>query len=215
MRRLLVPAALLMAIGLAAGPAAAQNGAMWVDPFGRMMSMQFAGGGGMPPRPMDRTAAQMAALFETLCLETGGDPAQIAPAATSAGLDAAPFTVPAGKKAAPISMNVWTGPGLALSQTGGFFAAPNAQCNATFYVANLPAGPELTAALTEAIGLAPSNSAKATDKNGKPRKNFSPEWTVTGPAGAQIVTAMIGRDSQYMPGSRVQISVRAAKKAGK
>jgi len=190
---------------------AAQSGAMWVDSSGRMLSMQFAGGNGAPPAPLDRPAAEMARLFKAICLGDGNFGA----AATTAGLTADPLTVPAGKKAPPLVLNMWRGEGLVVSQTGGFFAAPNAQCNAVFYVATLPAQQDVTDALGAALGSPPSNLAVATDKSGKPKKYYSPEWTLDGPDGGRIVTAFVQKGDQYMPGNRVHIAVRAARKAGK
>jgi hypothetical protein len=200
----------LAALGLAV-PAAAQNGAMWVDPYGRMLSMQFAGGNGAPPVPHDRSATEMARLFKSICLGDGGFDA----AATAAGLTGDPITFPAGKKAPPLVLNLWKGEGLVVSQTGGFFAAPNAQCNSVFYVTALPLQQEVMDALTAAIGAPPSNLAAAADKSGKPKKYYSPEWKLDGPDGGRIVTAFVQKGDQSMPGARVHISVRAAKKAAK
>jgi hypothetical protein len=196
-------------------PALAQNGAMWVDEYGRMMSMNFAGGSGAPPAPVNMSAAEMAARFKSLCLDTGGLAAATAAAAGQAGLTADPVSIPAGKKAPPVSLRLWSGPGTVVSLTDGFFATKVAQCNVTYYVATLPERQAVSDALAAAIGSGPSNLAEATDKKGKPKKWYTPEWRLGAAGSERIVTAFVARGSQYMPGDRVQISVRAAKKAGK
>jgi hypothetical protein len=205
-----VPAALL-AIAV---PAAAQNGAQWVDPYGRMTTLEFVGGRGAPPPPLDRPAGEMARLFKSLCLDTGGSAAEMGAAARQAAFDAAPFTIPGGK-AGDVVLGVWRGEGAVLSQSDGFFAAPNAQCNVSFYVTTVPESASVTEALAAAIGSPPSNLADATDKKGRPKKYYSPEWTIGEGAGARIVTAHVMKGSRTLPASRVQMSVRAAKKAGK
>ena len=128
--------------------------------------------------PRDRSPAEMARMFQTLCLETAGDGARLAASAAAAGLSAVPHTIPATKKAAPVTLGVWTGDGLVLSQTSGFFAAPNTQCNATFYVRALPDRQALTDALAAVIGRAPSNLASATDKQGRLKKNLQSRMVV-------------------------------------
>ncbi|HEX8481889.1 MAG TPA: hypothetical protein VF650_08310 [Allosphingosinicella sp.] len=210
MNRLAICTAVLASIG-AAAPAGAQNGAMWVDQYGRMVSMQFAGGSDAPG-PVDRSAAEMAALFKSLCLDGGGSENGLARAAKAADLFANPHVVPGSKKTGPITLEVWNGEGIAVSRTDGFFAARPAQCNATFYVSTLPDRTAVTSALSAAIGAEPSNLASAVDKKGKAKNDFTPEWTASGASGPTIVTAMVGKGSRYMPGNRVQISVRAAKK---
>ncbi len=211
MKRLPFSAAVLSLIGIAA-PAGAQNGAMWVDPYGRIVTLMFGGGGGEAPAPADRSATEMAAMFKSLCLDTGGSDAAVAQAATAAGLTAVPHTIPGSKKTGPITLGVWNGAGLALSRTDGFFAAPPAQCNASFYVPAMADRPAVIGALSAAIGAEPSNAASAVDKKGKRKGNFAPEWTVEGASGPRIVTVMVGKDSPSMPGNRVWFSVRAPKK---
>jgi hypothetical protein len=156
----------------------------------------------------------MARLFKTLCLDSTAEPVRLLEAARDAGLQANPIELAGTKKSGPVSVNLWSGSGLVVSQTEGFYAAPVAQCNTTFYVATLPDKQALTDALAAVVGSPPSNLAAAVDKKGKPRKYFDPEWTVTGPAGARIVTAFVAKGNRYMPGNRVQISIRTPK-AGK
>ena len=196
-----------------AAPVAAQNGAMWVDDYGRMMSMEFAGGSGAAPAPVDRSPAEMAAVFRKACIDTQADPAGLAAAAVALGLAADPLTVPVGKKAPPVVLNIHRAPGLVVSQTGGFFAAKVAQCNVTFYVNALPDRADMAAAVTAALGTSPANAASATKKNGTPNKNYEPEWATSFGGTPQVVAAHVGKGSQYMPGNRVQIAVRAVRKA--
>jgi hypothetical protein len=204
-----------LAMLLPASPAFAQSGAMWVDPIGRMMSIQFAGGNSAAPGPSDRGAAEMARLFKTFCLDNWRDADALTAAAAAGGLSAVPHTIPAGKKAATITLGVWVGEGLTLSATSGFFAAPTAQCNATFYVRALPEREAVTNALAAVMGAPPANLASATDKKGRPKKSYSPEWSLDTGGEPRIVTAFVAKGYSGMPGDRVQISVRAAKKSGR
>jgi hypothetical protein len=207
--------AAVLAMLLPASPTFAQSGAMWVDPLGRMMSMEFAGGNRAAPSPADRSAAEMARLFKSLCLDNWRDGPGLAAAAAAARLGAVHHTIPAGKKAAPVTLGVWTGDGLTLSQTSGFFATPAVQCNATFYVRSLPERQAVTDALAAAIGAQPSNLASATDKKGRPKKHYHPEWTLDPAGEPRVVTAFVAKGYSGMPGDRVQISVRAARKPGR
>lgn len=204
-------------LGLACvgAPAAAQNGAMWVDQHGRMMSITFAGPSGAPPAPADRSPAEMAAGFKSLCLETGGADAATAAAAAQAGLIGTPSSFPTGKKSPPASLGVWTGAGTVVASSERFFATQAAQCNVTYYVRTLPDRQAVADALAAAIGSPPTNAAEAVDKKGKPRKWWSPEWRLGAPGSERIVTAHVVKGDRSMPGDRVQISVRAARKAGK
>lgn len=215
MKRLRVRTAALALIGFAV-PAGAQSGATWVDAHGRMVSVQFAGSGD-DPAPTDRPAAEMAAMFKGLCLDSGGGEEGLAKAATAAGLTANPHEVPSSPVMVDetIPLRVWTGEGLAVSRTDGFVGVRLAQCSATFYASTLPDRPAVMNALSEAIGAQPSNLAAATDKKGKPKNNYTPEWTVAGPSGPRIVTALVVKNSQNVPGGRVQLSVRASRKPAK
>ena len=198
-----------------AGPALAQNGAMWVDEYGRMMSMQFTGADAPAPQPHERSAAEMAALFKKVCLDTDGDPGRLGPAIVlaQAGLMPEPFTIPGGKKMQPVTLNIWRGRGAVVSQTGGFFASKVAQCNVVFYVDRLLPPAELTAALSQAFGAAPANAAAATKKNGKPNNNFVPEWAAAIGGAPAVVVAHVAKGYSAMPGNRVQIAVKAVRKA--
>jgi hypothetical protein len=213
MKPSLLPSLAVLMAGAMGAPASAQDGAMWLDDRGRMMSMQFGGPVAGAPAPLDRTPAAMAAQFKRLCLDTNGDPAAIAVAAerAEAKLASKPFELAAGKKAPPIKLDIWSGDGLVVARTAGFFAAPVAQCNAIFYVNSLPDAESVTAAVSALVGSPPTNAADATKKNGKPNKSYEPEWAVTG---GQIIVAHVAKGNQYMPGNRVHLAIRAQKKAG-
>lgn len=193
---------------LASGPVAAQNGAMWLDRSGRMMSLQFGGGSGEPPAALDRSPEQMAELFHSLCVATEGDPARIGAAAETAGagLASQPHTIPGARNAPPIELGVWRGEGLVIARTDGFFAAPSAQCNAIFYVQSLPEAAAVAAALTAALGSSPANADRAVRRNGRPNPDYAPEWSL---GGGKIVVAYVVAGNRYMPGDRVHIAIRA------
>ena len=59
------------------------------------------------------------------------------------------------RNAPPIELGIWRGEGMVLARTDGFFAAPSAQCNATYYVNNLPDRDAVFAALTARLGMEP------------------------------------------------------------
>jgi hypothetical protein len=212
-RRGLVGAALALALTT---PAVAQSGAMWVDDLGRMMEVGF-GGVSLVANPVatDRSPVEMAALFKRVCLDTSGDPVMLPPdAADAAMLEATPFDIPANKKMPSIRLNMWRGKGVVLSQATGFFAAPNAQCNAVFYLPALPERDAIVAAMTGIVGSAPVNGDKAM-KNGKPVRYYVPEWRVTFGDSPWIVVAHVSAANQSLPGNRVLLAVRSEKKAVK
>lgn len=192
---------------LAAAPAAAQNGAMWVNPSGGVRSFIFRGGDGQTPAPMDRAPAEMARLFKSLCIDGSAEPGRFPEAAEAAGLQASPVELAGNKKSGPVTLDLWTAQGLVVSRSEGHNAVPTPQCNTTFYVATLPDRQAVTDVVSAAMGSAPSNLASSIDKKGKPKKYFTPEWT----AGGRIVSADISKHNRYMPGNRVQISVRMPK----
>jgi hypothetical protein len=176
--------------------AAAQNGAMWVDRYGRMTTLTMSGGETPAPAPADRTAAEMAALFQQMCVAPSADPA-------AAGLTALPFTT-GGRS--PSVFDIWHGPGVVLARSERFFITQKAQCNAVFYVNTLPERQAVHEAVSAALGAPPSNAARATKRNGQPNRSFVPEWSV---GTAQVAVAHVGRSSPSLPGHRVQLSLRA------
>jgi hypothetical protein len=115
------------------------------------------------------------------------------------------------KKQPPIQLRLWSGPGVVVARTDGFFAVREAQCNATFYPLTLPDRAVLTEAMTRILGAPPSNAAKAVKKDGKPDKRFAPLWTLSEGSGPPLTVSGIAmRGNQYMPGNRVFMAVRPA-----
>jgi hypothetical protein len=206
----LIRSATLTAALLAAAPATAQNGAMWVDAQGRMMSLTFAGGSGLPPASAATDPAQMVALFKDVCVAGSASAAAVAPAAEARSLTKVPFEM--GGKNAPVA-GVWTGQGVVVSQADAFLGNKAAQCNATFFVDALPAKDKVVEAMTAALGAPPTNADKAIDKKGRPAKWWDPQWTVTAPDGSPLTAVIfVAKGNEYMRGDRVQLSLYAAKK---
>jgi hypothetical protein len=200
----------LAAALLAAAPAIAQDGAMWVDERGRMMSLAFAGGSGRPPAPIAADPAAMVALFKEACVVGAASAEGIATVAEARALSRMPFDT-GGKN--PMAAGVWTGAGVVVSQADTFLGNKGAQCNATFYVDALPPKDKVVEAMTAALGAAPSNADKAIDKKGRPAKWWDPQWTVTGVDGTPLTAVIfVAKGNEYMRGDRVQLSLYAAKK---
>lgn len=205
--------AALVAPPFCAAPAAAQNGAVWTDDLGRMVTLEFSGPPAQPVIARDRTPGEMAAAFKKLCVDTQASAEAIAPVAQESGLEPAAFTIPATKKVGPIALQIWRSDGLALAQTDGFFAAPQHQCNAIFYMATLPQDAAVNGALAEALGKQASNAADAFRKDGKPNKRYVAEWVLDGAdGGSWTASAIVAQGSRYVPGNRVLISLRASSK---
>ena len=196
-----------------APPAGAQDGAMWVSDRGNMLLLQFSGGAASAGvAPKDRAPGDMANAFKRLCVDTGSRKAAMDAIAQADGLVYGPFTLPATKKAAEVVMPIWRIDGLVVSQTDGFFSAPTAQCNATFYIVSPPDRQAVQDAMSSVMGKPPLNIALATKKNGEPAKYYSPEWAVTGAdASSWIASVTVSKDSPSLPGNRVQITLRASK----
>jgi hypothetical protein len=194
-----------------AGPGAAQSGASWAVGDTAIMTIAFGGIDMSTPVPMDMPTEDMARLFKTMCLDTGGDPAAMAAAAERdlPGLRSAPVTVKDGKKEPYVEIRLWRGPGVVVAQTDGFRSVPQAQCSATFYPVTMPNRAALTDALAAAIGALPGNAAEATKRNGKPDKSYVPLWTVAqGSNPARTVNAISMKAAQHTPISTILIAVR-------
>lgn len=197
MRRPATLALLGAAILSLSAAAAAQSGAMWVDRYGRMTSLNITGTATPPPAAADRTPGEMAALFQRLCVAASADPA-------AAGLTAVPFTATGGRP--PMVLDIWHGPGVVLSRSDRFLVTQKAQCNIVFYVNSLPEPQTVQEAVSAALGAQPTNAARATKRNGRPNAGFVPEWSV---GAGQIAVAHVSRNSPSLPGHRVQLSLRA------
>jgi hypothetical protein len=202
---------IICAVGLgiaAAMPALAQNGAMWLDDKGRTTTLQFGGPTAQPPVSVDTPTTDMVDLFDSACLPKSGTAHDAATALAKANrLEPKSFTVAGTKKDPPLELAIWHGAGVVVAVTDGFFVAPQAQCNAVFYVNDLPEQAKLIAAMQDKYG-APVNAAEAVDKKGKARKYFIPEWSTTVGGKAFLVSATNMGSSTYMPGNRVHLAAR-------
>src|SRR5688572_13703574 len=94
---------------LLATPALAQGGASWAVGDGAVTTITYAGVP-LAPRPLDRTPEDMALLFKSACLDTGGTEAGIDAAVASGRLQlvGSTFTVPASKRKPAYSIRIWT-----------------------------------------------------------------------------------------------------------
>jgi hypothetical protein len=194
-----------------AGPGAAQSGASWAVGDTAIMTIAFGGIDRSTPVPMDMSTEDMARLFKTMCLDTGGDPAAMAAAAERGlpDLRSAPVRVKDGKKEPYVELRLWRGPGVVIAQTDGFRSVPEAQCNATFYPVTMPNRAALTSALAAAIGAPPGNLAEATKRNGKPQKRYVPLWTIKqGSNPARTVNAIPMPVSRFTLIPTILIAVR-------
>ncbi len=173
--------AALVAVVVAAGvawPAAGQSGASWATGDTAITTLGFVGAG-PPPVRADRSPEEMARLFKTACLDTGGEAEAIDTAVADGRLPlvATVFNVAATKKRPAFQLRLWSGPGVVVTRTDGFYAVPEAQCNATFHILTVPTNAALTEGMTKVLGAPPYNIAEAVKKNGKPDKRFVPLWT--------------------------------------
>ncbi|ATY33639.1 hypothetical protein [Sphingomonas psychrotolerans] len=195
------------------GVASAQSGAMWTDDLGRMMSLDFAGGTATPPAPVAIEPAAMTDLFKNVCVLGDARAVGVSKAAVAQSLTPVQFAM-GGKN--PPAIGLWRGEGVIISQADVFLGNKSPQCNATFYVAGLPAKDAVVSAMTAALGAPPANAAEAVGKNGKPAKWWTPEWSVTATDGTPLIAvAHITRGGRDMPGDRIQLSLRVASKKGR
>lgn len=204
----------LLIISVWAAPASAQNGALWVEKAGLRLSMDFSGSDDVPVASFRRSAPEMAFSFKNVCMSTDENSSMlVSPAILSNNdLTAKPFTIPRTRSTPTTTLNIWHGKGAVISRSEGFYAADFAQCNVLFYLDQLEPLTVVTEAITNAIGRAPVNEALATKRNGKPNRSYRPEWKITYGGVPRIVTAHAWEGSPVIPGSRVFISMRTARK---
>lgn len=196
---------------MAATPAVAQDGASWVDDRGRLMTIQFAGGGNEPPASTDRSVEAMADLFNQICILPAQDVEKMKAVGEALNLSHKEIIPPA-QQNAPAGANIWSQIGVIVSQTSGFSIVENPQCNVAFLVHTLPERQAVLDAFENLIGYGPTNSADAFKKNGKPNKRYSPEWVITNDAGQTgTVLVFVIRGNNYSSGDRVQLSISYSK----
>ncbi len=204
--------ALIAAVGAvgAAGPAAAQNGASWAVGDSGVTTILLSGANQQPVRA-DRTPEEMASLFKAACLDSGGRPEAIDSAVAEGKLRLAgsTVTVNGSKKRPPVQVRLWSGPGVVVAWSDGFFAMREAQCNATFHPITLPTDESVAEALAKVLGGAPINAGEAVKKNGKPDKGFVPRWTWSEGSNAPVtVNGFAMRGNRYAPGDKVLMAAR-------
>jgi hypothetical protein len=192
-------------------PSLAQNGAMWQDDRGRMMELNFLGGGPAAPLPKQTPPAEMASIFGKICVQTKGDFAAAAKAAAEMGFADKSSDAPTGKAQPSSRMLIATGDGVVVSQTSALLQYRQLQCNVVFYVPELSESVNLEAELATFFGRPADNESTRLKKNGKPNKSFHPTWTVVGlKSQALTVSAYVMRFNQFMGGNRVFFGMREA-----
>jgi len=209
MKRLSALVAAMVAIG-GGGPAAAQMGASWATGDTAITTIVFAGANRLPARA-DRSPEEMARLFKTACLDTGGRAEAIDSAVADGRLALAGtnFTVTATKKRPELKLRLWSGPGIVVARTDGFYAVREAQCSASFHPLTHPTSAALTEGMTKVLGP-PSNAAEAVRKNGKRAKRFVPLWNWSeGSSPPVIVNGIAMRGGRFSADS-VLMAARAA-----
>ncbi|MET1110524.1 MAG: hypothetical protein ABWX67_03255 [Allosphingosinicella sp.] len=209
MKRLAALIALVAAAG-AGGPAAAQMGARWATGDTAITTLGF-GGADPPPVRADRSTEDMARLFKTACLDTGGRTEAIDAAVADGrlALVGINFTVTATKKRPELKLRLWRGPGIVIARTDGFSDVREAQCSASFHPLTHPTSMALTEGMTKVLG-APSNAAEATGKNGKRAKRYVPIWTLSDGAGAPVIVNGIAMRGGRFTADSVLMAARAA-----
>lgn len=205
---------LLVIVSAGAAPASAQNGALWVEKAGGRLSMDFSGLDVVTVASFNRSAPEMALSFKNVCISTDKNSSMfVSPAILNNNdLTAKPFTIPGTRSTPATTLNIWHGKGAVISRSEGFYAADFAQCNVLFYLDQLEPLKVVTEAITNAIGRAPVNEALATKRNGKPNRSYRPEWKITYAGVPRIVTAHVWEGSPALPGKRVFISMRTARR---
>ena len=177
MRAALILTALAVATPAAAGP--------WIDDKGRSTEMVFPGASPLVLAANGHSVTDGVAAFDRLCLKTGFERAALEPAVSASGWGFAyraemmPFKP-------PVDIGGWNSPDATLRMANGIFFNRKPQCNLTFLPADGADMAAVQAALTALLGAAPDNAAKQFDKKGKPKKYYSPEWTLTGSNGVLL-----------------------------
>lgn len=187
----------------------AQDGAMWRDDRGRPMELTFNGGDGTPPAPVALATDDMAKGFMRLCVATLGDQKSVATAAEAEGLLVSISDSPVAAKAPKATMVMAKGPGLVVTQTAQILGYGYTQCNVNYFPNALPDSEDVANALINVLGREPDNEADRFKKNGKPNKNFKPEWRATGADGTVYALQFdVMKSNPYLNGNRVLFGLR-------
>jgi hypothetical protein len=167
---------------IAASPAAAGP---WVDSIGRSTELTFPGSSPVKLSAGEHSLAEGVAAFDRLCVKTGFDRAAVETAVNASGwnlvyrAEMMPFKP-------PVDVGGWNAPDATLRVANGIFFNKKPQCSFMFAPQG---GADMTAAqgaLTALLGAAPANAAKQFDKSGKPKKYYTPEWTLPGAGGKPL-----------------------------
>ncbi|HUQ12816.1 MAG TPA: hypothetical protein VM055_00890 [Novosphingobium sp.] len=154
---------------VAAGP--------WVDSVGRSTELTFPGSAPVKLTAGTHSLTDGVAAFVGLCVETGFDRAKVERAAAASDwafayrAEMMPFKP-------PVDVGGWNAADATLRMANGIFFNKKPQCSFMFAPQGGADMAAVQAALTKLIGP-PGNAAKQFDKNGKAKKYYTPEWTVT------------------------------------
>ena len=199
----------LVAVGAVSSSAKAQNGAVWRDQYGRVMELEFLGGGGPRPAPVATPASEMTRQFDRICLKTLGAVDAVAAAAAAEGFQIKITGAPVGKNQPESTLLLASKPGAVVSQTTRLLEFGFIQCNLTFYTAVQPTEDEVLSAAVAAIGREPDNAATRIKPNRKPNNHYRPEWRFTDANGKQYVAQFnVMKSNAYMPGDRILFGLR-------
>lgn len=194
MRVVLALTALLGATAALAGP--------WIDDKGRTTTMTFPGVTPASYVMNGHSLQDGAKLFDKVCLKTGFDRAAVAKAIDESGwgfsyrAEMMPFND-------PVDVGGWNAPDATLRMANGIFFNKKPQCGLAFAPIGLTDMAAVQEVLTELLGKTPDNADKQFDKKGRPKKYYTPEWTLTDAGGAQL--KIFAHPLQYNGGA-VQIA---------
>ena len=181
---------------LAAAPAAAGE---WIDDKGRATSMQHANSKPLSLRPNGHSVSDGIAAFEALCINTDFDALRAGFVAEQMDWgfvyreEIMPFSD-------PVDIGGYNSADAALRISSGIFFNKKPQCNLTFLPGPEAELAEIEAGLTDLLGAEPVNKEKQFKKNGKPQKNWAPEWIVTTATGDEVTIfakPSVGFDDGY------------------
>jgi hypothetical protein len=174
----------LAALALLASATSAMAGA-WVDDLGRSTEMQCPGSTSPVYTANGHSVADGVELFGAVCLKNGFDRAAAEPVVVGSGwsfsyrAEMMPFKE-------PVDIGGWNAPDATLRMANGIFFNKKPQCSLAFRPQETADIAAVQDAMSKLLGKAPENAAKQFDKSGKPKKYYTPQWSLLGPDGAAI-----------------------------